>query len=210
MPRLDEKGFWENKSGEYVHPDMVSVDKKLEDELVEKLINKANELHETMKKIKKEAYEECESFVDLLRQKYGLDRLSSSKSGAVTLKSFNGTKEVQICVQKQISFDQRLVLAKEKIDEYLDEKVEGADAEIRTLITHAFDVKNGKVDAKQILSLKQYPIEAAKWKEAMAMIDEATEIVGSKSYIRFRQRAGDKIDGEANLIVLDFAGIERD
>jgi len=53
MPRLDEKGFWENKSGEYVHPDMVSVDKKLEDELVEKLINKANELHETMKKIKK-------------------------------------------------------------------------------------------------------------------------------------------------------------
>lgn len=79
----------------------------------------------------------------------------NSKIGSVTLKSFNGTKEVQIQIPKQISFDQRLVLAKQKIDEYLDKKTEGADAEIRILITRAFDVKNGKVDVKQILNLKQ-------------------------------------------------------
>ena len=91
----------------------------------------------------------------------------------MTLKSFDGTKAVEIQVAKLISFDQKLSLAKEKIDEYLTLKTNGADAEIQTLITRAFDVKNGKVDAKQILSLKAYPITHELWKEAMSMIDVA-------------------------------------
>ncbi|PKZ28676.1 hypothetical protein CYJ41_07915, partial [Campylobacter ureolyticus] len=110
-------------------------------------------------------------------------------------------------VAKQISFDNKLALAKEKIDEYLDEKTENADAEIRTLITRAFDVKNGKVDAKMVLSLKQYPISNPKWIEAMKMIDEAVEIVGTKSYIRFREREDERIDGALKMIVLDIAGV---
>ena len=77
-------------------------------------------------------------------------------------------------------------------------KTDGADAEIQTLITRAFDVKNGKVDAKQILSLKAYPITHELWKEAMSMIDDAIEIVGTKSYIRFKHRKNGEVDGNDN------------
>jgi hypothetical protein len=151
MPHVNDAGQWRNKEGAFVHKDMVTVDKQLEDEVAEKLISGALNLQGLMKGFKIAAFEECYSFVDLLRQKYNMERITS-KSGTVTLKSFDGTKVVEIQVAKLISFDQKLSLAKEKIDEYLTEKTTGADAEIQTLITRVFDVKNGKVDAKQILS----------------------------------------------------------
>lgn len=207
MAKVNEKGFWQNKEGNFIHKDMIAIDKQLEDEVVEKLITKAKEVQNTLKEFKEFAYKECYDFIDLLRQNYDMDKLENSKSGSVSLKSFNGTKEVQIQIAKQISFDSKLILAKEKIDEYLDEKTENADAEIRTLITRAFDVKNGKVDAKMVLSLKQYPISNPKWLCAMKMIDEAVEIVGTKSYIRFKEREDERIDAALKMIVLDIAGL---
>jgi len=199
-------GKWEDKEGKFVHPDMIRMDKQLEDELVESLVSKAITLQDKMKEYKIYAFAECYAFVDLLRQNYDMERITS-KTGAVTIKNFNGTMEVQIQVAKLISFDQKLTLAKEKIDEYLTHKTENMDAEIQTLITRAFDVKNGKVDAKQIIGLKSYNITHPKWKEAMDMIDEATEIAGTKSYIRFKQREGLKLDGVMQTIILDLAAL---
>lgn len=202
----NDNGWFMNKQGEYIHPDMVPADKQLEDELVIKLVSEATDVKQTIKEFKESAFEQCYSFNDLLRQKYDMLRIVS-KSGSVTLKSFDGVSEVQIQIAKLITFDQKLTLAKEKIDEYLAEKTEHADAEIRTLITRSFDVKNGKVDVKQILSLKSYPITHKKWLEAMTMIDDATEIAGTKSYIRFKQREDEKLDGDMKTIVLDIAGV---
>lgn len=207
MPTINEKGMWRNKEGDFIHPDMITPDKQLEDETVESIVKGALVLQKQMIEFKAKAFEECYEFVDLLRQKYNMERITS-KSGAVTLKNFDGTKIVEIQVSKLISFDQKLSLAKEKIDEYLTLKTNGADAEIQTLITRVFDVKNGKVDAKQILSLKSYPIQHELWKEAMSMIDDATEIAGTKSYIRFKHRKNGEVDGSLEHIVLDLAGLE--
>ena len=207
MPKVNEAGQWCNKEGIYVHKDMVTPDKQLEDEVVERLTTGAIGLQGFLRGFKTQAFEECYGFVDLLRQKYNMERITS-KSGTVTLKSFDGTKVVEIQVAKLISFDQKLNLAKEKIDEYLTLKTIGADAEIQTLITRVFDVKNGKVDAKQILSLKSYQITHPLWIEAMAMIDDATEIAGTKSYIRFKHRKNGEVDGPLEHIVLDLAGLE--
>ncbi len=186
---------------------MVPVDKKLETEVVESLVAKAKAEHERLKAFKAEAFAQCYDYVELLRQEYGMDRMAASRQGSITLKTFDGTAEVQIQVAKLITFDQKLSLAKEKIDEYLTEKTAHADPEIQTLITRAFEVKNGKVDAKQIFSLKQYPIKHPKWIEAMGMIDDATEIAGTKSYIRFKERPSGRIDAPLQTVVLDLAAI---
>ena len=186
---------------------MIPVSKQLEDEVVEKMIYEAETASLLLKNFKIAAFSTCYDFVDLLRQEYKMDRMAKSKQGSITLKSFNGTMEVQIQVAKLITFDQKLSLAKEKINEYLAEKTAHSDAEIQTLIMRAFDVKNGKVDVKQILSLKQYPIEHPKWLAAMQMIDDATEIAGTKSYIRFKKREGGRVDAPLSTIVLDFASI---
>ncbi len=206
MAHTNIKGHWRNKKGEWVHPDMVPVDKRLEDGVVDELVENAKLVHGDLKKFKAEAFAACYDFVDLLRQEYGMERMKSAQ-GAITLKNFDGTREAQIQVAKLIQFDQKLSLAKEKIDEYLTEKTEHADAEIQTLIMRAFEVKNGKVDSKQIFSLKQYPIKHPLWLEAMAMIDDATEIAGTKSYIRFKERSEGKIDGALQSIILDLAAL---
>lgn len=207
MPKTNEQGHWQDKRGGFVHPDLIAVDKKLEDETVEKLVDEAKSVQEMLIEFKAKAFDTCHAFVELLRQQYGMDRTEGSKLGSVTLRNFNGTKEVIIQVANVFAFDQKLALAKEKIDEYLTEKTEHADAEIQTLITRAFEVKNGKVDAKQIIGLKSYNITHPKWVEAMAMIDDATEIAGTKSYIRFRERDNNEVSGELNTIVLDMASL---
>ena len=206
MPIKNEAGHWRDKKGDYVHPDLVSADKKLEDDVVRKLVEAAKKEREALIEFKTRAFEECYTFMELLRERYGMKRITGH-TGAVTLKSYDGTQEVVIAVAKIITFDAKLNIAKEKIDEYLAEKTEHADAEIQTLITRAFDVKNGKVDAKQIISLKSYDIKHPKWIEAMSMIDEATEIAGTKSYVRFKEREGGEIDGELNTILLDIAKV---
>jgi hypothetical protein len=207
MAEQNEKGLWQDKQGGWVHPDLIAVDKQLEDEMVESLVDEAKKVHDILIDFKVSAFDKCFSLVALLRQNYGLDRMKKSESGSVTFKNFNGTKEVQIKVTKLITFDAKLKLAKEKLDEYFTEKTEGADPEIQTLITRAFEVKNGNVDTKQILSLKSYQIKHPKWLEAMAMIDDATEIAGTKSYLGFKEREGGEIDGELKTIVLDFAAV---
>jgi chemotaxis protein CheD len=73
--------------------------KQLEDEVAEKLIAGALNIQQYMKGFKVAAFEECYGFVDLLRQKYNMERITS-KSGTVTLKSFDGTKVVEIQVAK--------------------------------------------------------------------------------------------------------------
>ncbi len=48
MPKINEKGMWRNKEGDYVHPEMITPDKQLEDETVEKLIVEAVKLQNQM------------------------------------------------------------------------------------------------------------------------------------------------------------------
>jgi hypothetical protein len=188
MAEQNEKGLWKNKQGDYVHPDLIPVDKKIEDELVIELVKTADELQAKMSQFKKQAYDKCYSLVDLLLQEYEIDRLSGSDIGSVTFKSFDGSKEVQIQIAKQFTFDAKLSLAKEKIDEFLLAITENSGSEVRTLIIRAFEVQDGKVDAKQIMSLKSYDIAHPKWLEAMQLIADAIEVVGTKSYIRFKKK----------------------
>jgi hypothetical protein len=205
MATTDSKGFWQNKSGGFVHKDLVNIDKQLEDEVVEKLIGEAHNMQQQLLEFKYKAFEDCYNFNDLLRDEYNLKKIKST-SGAVTFRNFNGTQEVTIQVAKLITFDQKLTLAKEKIDIYLDNLTKDSESEIRTLITNVFDVKNGKVDAKKILSLKSYNISNPLWQEAMKMIDDAIEVAGTKSYIRFKEKAS--IDSKLESISLDIASLD--
>lgn len=205
MPKKDKSGHWLNKKGEGTHPDLIRADEKIKDELVEKLITRATELSSILNKFKKDAFGETNDYFDLLLQNYNLDAMKNSKKGNITLENYSGTMKIQIANADSISFDEKLQIAKIKIDECLHELTEGSSPEIKTLITKAFEVdKKGDVNAKKILALKSYDISHSKWIDAMNIIDESIEVVGSKAYIRFYTR--DSVDKEYKLISLDLAG----
>lgn len=206
MPKVDNNGLWVNKKGEGTHPDLIRADEKIKDELVEKLIVQAVDISSILNRFKKDALGEVNDYFDLLLQNYHLDALKNSKKGNITLENYSGTMKVQIQNADSVSFDEKLQIAKIKIDECLHELTEGSSPEIKTLITKAFEVdKKGDINAKKILALKSYDISHPKWIEAMIIIDESIEIVGSKAYIRFYTR--ESTNKEYKLISLDLAGV---
>ena len=186
---MNEVIYWTNKKGEKVHPDMVRADDKLKHELVNKIIEKVHKKREALSEFKAEVLEEIDSYIELLRSEYNLDPMANSNKGNITLQSFDGLRKVAISVSTHIEFDEKLGLAKEKIDQFLKAETESASPVLKTLVMKVFEVdKKGNINAKQVLALKSYDIQEPLWLEAMEIIDDAIEVVGSKSYIRFYER----------------------
>lgn len=196
--------FWLNKTGKPIHSGNIPDTEKIKDELVESLCEKAADASKTLFDFKKSAFDEVESYFELLLQEYKVDEKSKSKKGNFTLENYSGTAMVKISVADRIAFDEKLSIAKIKIDEFLHAETEGASPAIQTLITKAFEVdKKGDVNAKKILSLLSYEIDDERWKEAMQIVKEATEIISSKNYIRFYTR--ESTDKEYKQIPLNIS-----
>ena len=189
MAIATEDGLWLDKRGKPTHPDLIRPDEQLRDELVEELCKKALSEQERLRSFKKEAFKDIDDYYEMLLQKYKMDAKANSKKGNLSLENFSGTFKVTISVSDRIEFDEKLNIAKQKLDEFFKEATKDADPVIKTLITKAFEVdKKGNVNAKEIMKLKSYDINHPKWIEAMHIIDDATQIVSSKSYIRFYKR----------------------
>lgn len=205
MAKKDGK-FWIDKKGNNIHPDNVKASDKIKDELVEKLIKTSLDLSCILNKFKKDAVGETDDYFELLLQDYGLDERKGSKKGNYTLENFSGLAKIEIKNQDKISFDEKLQIAKMKVDEYLHELTEDSPPDIQTLISKSFEVdKKGNVDHQKILTLKSYDITHPKWLEAMKIIDDSIEIVGSKSYMRFYTRKS--IDDKYEIVLLDVAKV---
>lgn len=205
MKVIDDKGFWINRKGESIHPDMVRTDEKLKSDLLCELITRASEMREKIRVFKEEAYEEIQDYYKLLLQEYGVEQ-KRHKRGNLILEDFSGTKKVSISVSDLVNFDEKLAIAKEKIDEFLDEVTKDASVEVQTLIKKAFEVdKKGNISVSRVLALKRYDITHPLWKEAMDIIDDATQIVSTKSYIRFYEK--EDIDKEYKHIALDLSKV---
>lgn len=206
MAIKDERGFWINGRGEPVHKDMIKANEQLRDELVERLIGGAFELSCTISKFKTEANEQVEGYFDLLLQNYNLDEKAKSKKGNFILENFSSTAKIEIRVSELLTFDEKLQVAKMKLDEFLKDETKDSTPIVQTLIMKAFEVdKKGHVDSKKIFALKSYEIRDPRWIEAMEIIDESKKVSSTKSYIRFYTRAN--TDQDWQIVPLDIAGV---
>ncbi|MCK9332751.1 MAG: DUF3164 family protein [Candidatus Cloacimonetes bacterium] len=206
MALTDEKGWWLNNRGESVHKDLVRVNEQLRDEMVEGLIGDAKQISKSILDFKGHSAEKIDSYFGLLLQNYGIDEKAKTKKGNITLENFSGTKRVEVRVSETLHFDEKIQIAKLKIDEYLMDVTKDSLPEIITLITRAFEVdKEGNIDSKKIFALKSYDIKDPRWVEAMEIIDESKKIAYTKSYIRFYTR--ENIEDVWKLIPIDMAAV---
>ena len=148
--------------------------------------------------------DEVQRFVDRSMREY--DAKPRGNKGNVTLISFDGRYKLQRALADHISFDERLQAAKSLIDECIKDWSKGSNANIKALVSQAFQVdKEGKVSTGRVLSLRSLEITDEKWQRAMQAISDSITITGSKSYIRFYER--DEATGEYVAIPLDVAGV---
>lgn len=174
----------------------------LEDQTVRKIISFAEDLSAQVARFRGHTFDDVATFVELLAEKYGGKRGGSK--GNVTLTSFDGLLKVVVAVQDQLSFGPALQVAKDLVDECIVAWSEGARAEIRALVEHAFQTdKEGTINRAALFQLRRLNIEDEQWRAAMAALGDAIRVIGSREYVRFYKRDSHK--GRWQPISIDVA-----
>lgn len=192
-----------NDKGHLIPVDKIKDIDLLRDELVQKLISQAKELQANMTSTKDILFDEFNGFIELSAKEY--DTQFGGKKGNVSIMSFDGRYKIQMAISDNLVFDERLQIAKSLIDECLHEWTKDSNDNIKAIIDNAFAVdKEGKINIRRVLALKNLKISDEKWLKAMQAISDAQQIVSSKEYIRFYERDE---HGKYQQISLDFSNV---
>lgn len=205
-PQQIPAGFRADSAGRLVQEDSIKQIDKLRDEVVMHLIELAKQTNEALKNLKSIALNEIEAFVALSAAEYGVKL--GGKKGNVQLMSFDGRYKIMRANHDCMSFDERLLVAKELIDQCLAEwsAVKEVPRGLIVLANKAFRRNaKGEISISRIMDLRTYEIDDDRWKKAMDVIADSIRVNGSVTYIRVYERVG-KSD-EYRPIALDIAGV---
>lgn len=203
MPKTIKKGktlMWIDGQGIEVPEKYIKDEDKNRDKLVTHLLDRARRLHLIIRNEKALMEAEISDFLADTAKRQG-----EEWAGGTTLYNFSMDEAVAIKIAKKWTFDEKLNLAKTKIDKCITLWGDGSNAKLVALVNRAFDVDSkGEVDAKQIIGLRQFNFDDPLWIEAMELIADAQKVQSTKTYFYF-QSAGE--DGKMRSITLDFAAL---
>ncbi len=204
MAIKDQQGRWIDAKGDHIPMKYVDPVSKKRDVMVEKLHREAIKAQERLRKFKGDVTAEIGKYLDWLATTNGEESLNPG--GNYSLDSFSGNLRIQVKVNKVIRFDERLALAKQKIDRCAERWSVGANENLQVVVTQAFALdKKGNVDTGRILGLRTWKIKDKEWKEAMDLITEAITVTGTREYLLFMVK--DTPEDEWRTIRLDLAGV---
>lgn len=175
---------------------------KLEDETVRKVIGFAEELSAQIARFRGHTFTDLGCLNALLEQEYQVQK--GGKKGNVTFQSIDGCKKVTVQVADFIDFGPEIQIAKNLIDECLNEWAADSRPEIRAIVTRAFNTdRQGQINKSEIFMLLRLEISDPRWQRAMEALRDAMRVTGSKSYLRFYRR--DHPDDAWQAITIDLA-----
>jgi len=175
----------------------------IRDEFVTKAVQLAKEQQKALAVFKAAQMAEVDGFIELLAQSH--DVHFGGKKGNITLRSFDHKLKVTMQNQERIELGPELIVAKEIIDQLLDEWTKKGNQNIRTIVNNVFNTdKTGMVNPQRILGLRRYEIDddSGLWQKAMNIIADSVGVVDSDRFIRFYETDS---DGKENAISLDIA-----
>jgi hypothetical protein len=199
---IGDKAYMGDGKGGLTPVDLIKPQHLLEDETVRKIIGFAAALSAQVARFKEHTFDDIGAFEALLAQEYGAG-LGGAK-GNKTLQSVDGLFKVQVQIADHIDFGPELQIAKGLVDECLNEWSSDARAEIRAIVTRAFNTdKAGQINRSEIFMLLRLEIEDERWLRAMKAIRDSMRVVGSKTYVRCYMRA--RHDAPWQAITIDLA-----
>lgn len=192
--------YWIDSAGREVPSDYVPAQDKKRDALVEKLVAQARKLRTHIAKEKETMSRQIAKYLDSIAAEKGVDW-----EGATTLYNFDMSEAIAVRIYKRFTFDEKLNLAKAKIDECIKSWSPGSNEKIIALVNRAFRVDaKGVLNSREILGLRQLDFPDPAWIEAMELISQSMKLIETKTYYNF-QEAGN--DGKLITIVLSFPSL---
>lgn len=197
-------GYWENAKGDLVPESKVCDIDKLRDQLVRDLCTQAQARSKDLAQFKLDSMGDVTAFVETSVEQYGV-KVRGTK-GNLTLTTFDGKFKVVRQMQDQITFGEQLQAAKSLIDQCVTRWAEGANDNIKVLVTDAFQVdKQGLINTGRVLGLRRLDIKDEDWQTAMKAISDSIQVASTKPYIRFYKR--NETTGAYDAINLDLAAV---
>ena len=182
-------GYWRDPKGRLTPEELIGEHEQLEDVTVRTITAYALDLHRQIRRFIAHCYDDLAAMDDLIAEKYGLKRKGGAK-GNRTYMSYDACLKVVVQVQDRITFGPELQVAREHVDACIAEWADGARAEIRALVQHAFEVdREGQVNRESVFRLRKLAIDDDRWRAAQAAISDAIRVIGSTTYIRFYVRS---------------------
>lgn len=160
-------------------------------QLVTEMAERAKAMSTTLAAFKRQMLSDVAAFIELSAERFGVT--PGGLKGNVTLTSYDGRYKVIRQVQDRLAFDERLIVAKQLVDECVREWSRGSSDELRVLVEHAFQVdRQGKISTERVLSLRKLEITSEPWTRAMAAIGESITVTSTSTYVRIYERIGDE------------------
>lgn len=137
-------------------------------------------------------FRDVQTVLALLNEKHGITR--GGKEGNMSFFTFDRRFKLIIAIQKKLDFGPELQMAEKKLLEALDEMSAGNDtadsnaADLRTLLTAAFKLVDGKIRVSEVLRLRSFKISNELWNQGMDIIDAALIVTSKKRQIRLYER----------------------
>lgn len=188
-PILD--GYREDASGRMVPEDTIKPIDALRDDLVMRIVQRAQELSERLQAFKQDTLSEIAAFIETSAQEYGVEL--GGKKGNVQLTSFDGKYRIMRANHDSMTFDERLLAAKELIDECLRDWSgrPGVPRGLVVIADRAFRRNAaGEISVSRVLDLRSHDIDDERWKKAMEIITDSIRVQASITYLRLYKRAG--------------------
>lgn len=199
-------GAWKDESGTVVPYNWVKKSERLNERKLATIARKAISLSNNLKAFKDEVFAEVKEMYKAFLDENG-GKAPGKGKGGITLYNFDKTIKAELQVQEQIKFDENLInLAKDKLDELLNDGLSDAKDFIKPLVMDAFKSSGGKLDTKRVLGLRKYAdrIKDPRYAEAMAFIDKSISRPDSKEYFKVMVKDG---VGEYVDIQLNFSAV---
>jgi len=197
-------GYMQNAQGHLVPESKVKPLDMLRHEMVSDIIGSARGLKEEMKLFKGNILDDIHTFVTLAAEQY--DTVLGGSKGNLSLVTFDGRYKVMLSVSDTLTFDERLQIAKQLIDDCIHTWTKDSNDNIKALIEHAFQTdKAGNINTARVLGLFKLKIDDPDWKKAMEALKDSISVASSKSYIRLYERTGE--EGKYQQISLDMAAL---
>lgn len=186
---VNGKDYVTNSDGGFTPLALVKAEDFMEDQMVRKIIGFAKPLSAALSRFKKHTRADIAEFDRLLEAQYGLVKRGRAGAGNQKYRTIDGLMIVETRTNKLIEFGPQLRVAKDLVDECLNEWTEDGRAEVRGLVTRAFNVdKAGQISKDAVFELFKVESDDPRWIRAMEAINAAVRVIGSKEYLHFNFR----------------------
>lgn len=189
---IDGKTYYKNSAGHLVEEALVRPIDQARDELVNNIADRIKALRIAMMDTKHSCMEDIDRFVAVAAAQYGV-RLGGQKKGNLSLTSYDGSIRVSVAMTERVGFTEEIWAAKAILDDLITDATKDTKPFVRELVSRAFRVKQGSLDAKEILRLRSYEVhDEPQWDRAMEIIDKARRIEATQPCFRvyFRDESG--------------------